>query len=173
MAQILGVYKEAEILNAAAASAKEASGAVAIVSYDDPSAKAQEPGATAPDLPPKPGIHATFSRDHEPRRHGALSLLAGIDLLTGKVHALVEERHRSREFIEFLKLLNRPIRLRPRSKLSSTIIPRPLRGLLFPSAQSACRGGSPPTSPRTPKPGSRHSRRAASNLPSLRSMARG
>jgi hypothetical protein len=27
--------------------------------------------------------------------HGTLSLLAGIDLLTGKVHALVRERHRS------------------------------------------------------------------------------
>ena len=34
------------------------------------------------------------------------SLLAGIDLLTGKVHALVTDRHRSREFIEFLKLLD-------------------------------------------------------------------
>jgi transposase len=32
--------------------------------------------------------------------------MAGIDLLTGHVHALVEERHRSREFIEFLKLLD-------------------------------------------------------------------
>ncbi len=30
----------------------------------------------------------------------------GIDLLTGKVHALVKDRHRSREFIEFLKLLD-------------------------------------------------------------------
>src|ERR1700704_2321464 len=51
-------------------------------------------------------IHATFSRDHEYRRHGALNLLAGIDLLSGKVLALVEG-HRSREFIEFLKLLRR------------------------------------------------------------------
>jgi transposase len=33
-------------------------------------------------------------------------VLAGIDLLTGKVHALVKDRHRSREFIEFLKLLD-------------------------------------------------------------------
>ena len=33
-----------------------------------------------------------------------MSLLAGIDLLSGKVHALVRNRHRSREFIEFLKL---------------------------------------------------------------------
>src|SRR4029434_5445287 len=30
----------------------------------------------------------------------------GIDLLTGKVHALVRDRHRSREFIDFLKLLD-------------------------------------------------------------------
>jgi DDE superfamily endonuclease len=28
-----------------------------------------------------------------------------VDLLTGKVHALVKDRHRRREFIEFLKLL--------------------------------------------------------------------
>ncbi|WP_210262222.1 IS630 family transposase [Bradyrhizobium aeschynomenes] len=32
--------------------------------------------------------------------------MAGIDLLTGKVHALVRDRHRSREFIELLKLLD-------------------------------------------------------------------
>ena len=50
--------------------------------------------------------HASFARDHEYKRHGTLSLLAGIDLLTGKVHALVRERHRSGEFIEFLKLLD-------------------------------------------------------------------
>ena len=37
---------------------------------------------------------------------GTLSLLAGIDLLTGKVYALVRDRHRSREFTEFLKLLD-------------------------------------------------------------------
>jgi transposase len=57
-------------------------------------------------LPPKPGVHAAFARDHEYKRHGTLSLLAGIDLLTGKVHACVEERHRSREFIRFLKRLD-------------------------------------------------------------------
>jgi transposase len=33
-------------------------------------------------------------------------LLAGIDLLTGAVHALVKDRHRSREFIEFLKSID-------------------------------------------------------------------
>jgi len=61
---------------------------------------------TAPDLPPEPGVHPTFARDHEYKRHGTVSLLAGIDLITGKVHALVKDRHRSREFIEFLKLVD-------------------------------------------------------------------
>jgi len=32
--------------------------------------------------------------------------MAGIDLLSGHVHALVKDRHRSREFIEFLKLVD-------------------------------------------------------------------
>src|SRR5258707_288903 len=84
---------------------QEPSDAVAIVSYDE------KPGIqaianTAPDLPPEPGRHATFARDHEYKRHGTVSLLAGIDLLTGQVHALVKDRHRSREFIEFLKILD-------------------------------------------------------------------
>src|SRR5262249_1953506 len=37
---------------------------------------------------------------------GTVTLMAGIDLLTGTVHALVKDRHRSREFIEFLKILD-------------------------------------------------------------------
>src|SRR6516164_5862242 len=52
------------------------------------------------------GKSPTVMRDHEYKRHGTLTLMAGIDLLTGHVHALVKDRHRSREFIEFLKLLD-------------------------------------------------------------------
>jgi transposase len=77
---------------------------VAIISYDEKGIQAI--ATTAPDLPPEPGVHATFAREHEYKRHGTVSLLAGIDLVTGKVHALVKDRHRSREFIEFLKLLD-------------------------------------------------------------------
>ncbi|WP_354234937.1 transposase [Bradyrhizobium sp. I1.8.5] len=51
-------------------------------------------------------MQATFARHHEYKRHRTLSLLAGIDRLTGKVHELLKDRHRSREFIEFLKLLD-------------------------------------------------------------------
>lgn len=108
MAEVLCVYREVQILKKAAAKAKKAKQPgkpVAIVSYDEKPG-IQAIATTAPDLPPVPGTYATFARDYEYKRHGTLSLLAGIDLLTGKVHALVKERHRSREFIEFLKLLD-------------------------------------------------------------------
>jgi transposase len=45
-------------------------------------------------------------RDHEYKRHGALTLLTGSDLVTGKVHALLKELHRPCEVIEFLTLLD-------------------------------------------------------------------
>src|SRR6516164_1323733 len=79
--------------------------AKAWVSYDEKPG-IQALATTAPDLPPEPGKHATFARDHEYKRYGTVSLLAGIDLLTGQVHALVKDRHRSCEFIEFLKLID-------------------------------------------------------------------
>src|SRR5713101_7809844 len=108
MAKVLCVYREVQVLKKAAAKAKKSKKLrkpVAIVSYDEKPG-IQAIATTSPDLPPVPGTYATFSRDHEYKRQGTLSLLAGIDLLTGKVHALVKERHRSREFIEFLKLLD-------------------------------------------------------------------
>jgi transposase len=101
MAEVLCVYREVKLLKQRTKSAD----AVAIVSYDEKPG-VQAIGVTAPDLPPVPGIHPAVARDHEYKRHGTVSLLAGIDLLTGKVHALVKDRHRSREFIEFLKLLD-------------------------------------------------------------------
>jgi transposase len=113
MAEVLCVYREVAVLQAGeAADAK-----VAIISCDEKPG-IQAIGNTAPDLPPKPvlgpavgrtrgsGSHAGFARDHEYKRHGTLSLLAGIDLLTGHVHACVEHRHRSREFVGFLKQLD-------------------------------------------------------------------
>ena len=76
-----------------------------IISYDE------KPGIQAignryPDLMPVPGMYANVSRDHEYVRHGTISLLAGIDLLTGTVHYKIFDRHRSVEFIEFLKILD-------------------------------------------------------------------
>src|SRR6201987_1289594 len=105
MAEVLCVYREVQVLKKAGAKSKPAGKSVAIVSCDEKPG-IQAIATTAPDLPPQPGVHPTFARDHEYKRHGTLSLLAGIDLLTGKVHALVRDRHRSREFIELLKLLD-------------------------------------------------------------------
>jgi len=99
MAQVLYVYREVQALRE---SGKETPSLIAVLSYDE------KPGIqvlenTAPDLPPRPGVHPTLSRDYEYVRHGTLSLLAGIDLLTGYVHGMVVDRHRSREFVAFLK----------------------------------------------------------------------
>jgi len=100
MAEVLCVYREVKLLKK-----RPPSDAVAIVSYDEKPGM-QAIGTTAPDLPPEPGVHAAFARDHEYKRHGTLTLLAGIDLLTGKIHGLIKDRHRSREFVEFLTLLD-------------------------------------------------------------------
>ena len=75
-----------------------------VVSYDE------KPGIQAimniaPDLAPTPE-HGNVARDYEYKRLGTVSLLAGIDLLNGKVIGLVRDSHRSVEFIEFLDLLD-------------------------------------------------------------------
>ena len=106
MAEVLCVYREVKILKQVASTAKnKPNEKVAIISYDEKPG-IQAIATTGPDLPPEPGRHACFARDHEYKRHGTVSLLAGIDLMTGQVHALVRDRHRSREFIEFLKLID-------------------------------------------------------------------
>jgi len=109
MAQVLCVYREVKILKKAAAAAakknQKPSEAMTVISYDEKPG-IQAIATTAPDLPPEPGVHPAFAREFEYKRHGTVSLLAGIDLITGKVHALVKDRHRSREFIEFLKLVD-------------------------------------------------------------------
>jgi transposase len=100
MVQVLHVYKEVEIWRQNGAPPPDL---VAVLSYDEkPGIQAIE--NTAPDLPPSPGKHSALGRDHEYIRHGTLSLLAGIDLLSGEVLGLVRKRHRSVEFIEFLRL---------------------------------------------------------------------
>jgi transposase len=100
MAQVLYVYKEVEMLRQAADHGL--SSMVAVLSYDEkPGIQALQ--NAAPDLPPVPGQQHDWARDHEYIRHGTVSLMAGIDLLTGQVHGQVVDRHRSREFIAFLR----------------------------------------------------------------------
>lgn len=99
MAQVLCVYKEVELLKRAG-SQKEPM--VAILSYDEkPGIQALE--SCGKEKPPVVGEYPCWLRDYEYVRHGTVSLLAGIDLLNGHVHGLVADRHRSREFIDFLR----------------------------------------------------------------------
>ena len=102
MAEVLCVYKEVQLVRAGVQTDPTLA---SVVSYDEkPGIQAIE--NMAPDLPPVPGTHPTIARDHEYIRHGTVSLMAGIDLLTGHVHGNVVDRHRSAEFVEFLKTLD-------------------------------------------------------------------
>lgn len=60
----------------------------------------------AQDLPPTQK-HGTVGRDYEYKRLGTVSLLAGIDLLTGKIIPRVSDTHKSSDFIEWLKEVDR------------------------------------------------------------------
>jgi len=99
MIEVLHVYKDVELWRKTGLPSE----VVGVLSYDEKPG-IQAIGNTAPDLPPVPGRYRTWGRDHEYERYGTLSLLAGIDLLSGEVMGLVRERHRSAEFVEFLQL---------------------------------------------------------------------
>ena len=78
MAEVLCVYREVQVLKeVAAGKSNKSDKPVAIVSYDEKPG-IQAIATTAPDLPPEPGVHATFARDHEYKRHGTLSLWPGL-----------------------------------------------------------------------------------------------
>ncbi len=77
---------------------------VHVLSYDEKPG-IQATANTSDDLLPDEN-HKTISRDYEYKRLGTVSLLAGIDLQTGEAIPLVRDRHTSKEYIEFLKLLD-------------------------------------------------------------------
>lgn len=106
MNKVLKVYKAAKSVRAKYLKSNgKKKGKIAYISFDE------KPGIqaiqnTAPDLPPVKDKHQTWSRDHEYKRLGTMSLLAGIDLVTGKAHHFMFDRHRSLEFVKFLRLLD-------------------------------------------------------------------
>jgi len=96
MNDVLMVYKEVELELVA-----EKRSGIVTVSFDE------KPGIqaianTSPDLPPT-SVHGFIGRDHEYKRLGTVSLLAGLDLLTGEILGLVRDTHKSSDFIDFLK----------------------------------------------------------------------
>ena len=100
MAEVLHVYREVALLREAS-EAGAPPPLMAVLSYDEKPG-IQAIGNTTPDRLPVAGRHPSVARDHEYQRHGTLSLLCGIDLLTGDLIGRVEDKHRSREFVAWL-----------------------------------------------------------------------
>jgi transposase len=106
MHDVLVVYKQVSMMFAEDGKLLPFDGDIVhTISYDE------KPGIqaisnTSPDKKPIIG-NGTTMRDYEYIRKGTMSLLAGIDLLTGEAIPLVRETHKSSDFIDFLRILDR------------------------------------------------------------------
>ena len=98
-AEILHVYRDVRALKENARDSL-----TAFLSYDEKPG-IQATGNMYPDKQPDQE-HGDVYRNHDYIRHGTLSLMAGIDLTSGHIIPLVEDRHRSVEFIRWLKLVD-------------------------------------------------------------------
>ena len=110
MAAVLHVYKEVEIINNGLLRGELRDGDVrqlgmVTVSYDEKPG-IQALGLTTTDRPPAPGKHPSHLRDYEYKRLGTVSLLAGLDLHTGRVIEQISNTHKRADFVGFLKKLD-------------------------------------------------------------------
>ena len=105
MAQVLAVYKDIQMINIVENEGNDTTQRKnTTVSFDE------KPGIQAikniaAQLLPVPGKYKTIGRDYEYKRLGTLTLLAGIDLHNGIIIPMVEDRHRSAEFVKYLQKL--------------------------------------------------------------------
>jgi transposase len=105
MIEVLHVYKDVEIVNAGLVEGTLKEPSTVTISYDEkPGIQALAP--TAPDRLPAPNQYSSHLRDYEYKRLGTVSLLAGLDLHTGRVSEIVCDRHASVDFIAFLAKLD-------------------------------------------------------------------
>ena len=98
--KVLGTYKEAKKLRN---KFKKKKNLDRVILSCDEKTGIQAIGNKYPDKMPIEGKYPTMERDYEYIRHGTLSLLSCIDLITGKVIHKVFKNSRSREFIEIMK----------------------------------------------------------------------
>jgi len=99
MNDVLIVYKQLELQF----ESDEDTGIITI-SYDEKPG-IQAPANTTDDLKPTKK-HGFVGRDSEYKRLGTVSLLAGMDLMTGEIIPLVRDTHKSADFVDFLKILD-------------------------------------------------------------------
>ena len=76
----------------------------ALVLCVDEKSQIQALDRTQPILPLAPGLPER--RTHDYRRHGTTPLFAALDLATGKVIGELHRRHRSKEFLAFLRTID-------------------------------------------------------------------
>jgi transposase len=105
MVEVLHVYKEVEIVNSGLLEGSLKEPPVVTISYDEKPG-IQALATTTPDRPPAPNEFAAHLRDYEYKRLGTVSLLAGLDLHTGRVTEIVSDRHASVDFIGLLEKLD-------------------------------------------------------------------
>lgn len=79
----------------------------AVVLCVDEKSQIQALDRTQPLLPMLPG--QVERRTHTYSRHGTTSLFAALNVATGKIHSQCHRRHRSQEFLKFLRKLDREI----------------------------------------------------------------
>jgi transposase len=115
MSVVLHLYKEVEMVNAEMLEGKLKEPPVVTISYDEKPG-IQALATTTPDRPPKPNQFPSHLRDYEYKRLGTVSLLAGLDLHTGRVTEIVSDHHASADFIALLGKLDQgyppPTRIR-------------------------------------------------------------
>ncbi len=104
MQEVLMVYQEVNLQNDQNTIDDQIPNMITVSVDEKPGVQAI--ATVAPDLPPKPGSHKSVGRDYEYKRMGTVSILAALDLHTGKIIAQVHDRHRSREFIKLLEELD-------------------------------------------------------------------
>jgi transposase len=104
MANVLHVYKEVEIVNDYLRGAAPRPLGMVTISYDEKPG-IQALAVTTPDRPPVPGQYPSHLRDNEYKRLGTVSLLAGLDLHSGRIIETISDTHKSADFIVFLKKL--------------------------------------------------------------------
>ena len=80
----------------------------ALVLCVDEKSQIQALDRTQPGLPLKRGRAATMPHDY--KRHGTTTLFAALDVRTGRVIGECQPRHRAKEFIRFLRRIDRAVR---------------------------------------------------------------
>src|SRR5882724_8357321 len=101
-ANVLHVYKEVEIVNEYRRGQAGRELGMVTISFDEKPG-IQALAVTTPDRPPVVGQYPSHLRDYEYQRLGTVSLLAGLDLHSGRLIETVSDTHKSADFVAFLK----------------------------------------------------------------------